>query len=358
MSFRSIALCAGILLFQQILTFGLNSNAPRLEEKSDEYGGLTQQPQPPSSGQEASRETSTGSDGGSDVLPPAGILPAGVSAEAAALWRRFAEAQAVPGRPPGPLPSFDIEFALRVREGAQSNDLRAQVRYLGPGFVRFGPSGRAELMRGPRGDFLVDGAESVALRGREYAEDRRQLDQALILARTFAALADTSQLRIASLTLMERPPDRLPARVGFRPLRLTWLELVTPDLSLFEPQAQRPGQTPALQRARLGLDIDPEGLPRLRCLELSPIGEPDPLGPLPLERVVLLENSRVLDGRLVPGALIVFERGGPPPEGLTWEEISADPQLLRHWSMPRPTQEIYLERGNLRPGLQPRDFEP
>jgi hypothetical protein len=109
---------------------------------------------------------------------------------------------------------------------------------------------------------------------------------------------------------------------------------------------------------RLGLELDPEGTPRLRCLELSPMEPRDPAGPPPLEHLVLLDGLRSLEGRTVPHALIVFERGGPPPEGLTWEEIASDPSLLRFWTRPRPTQEIYLESGSVRPALTPRDFEP
>ena len=95
-----------------------------------------------------------------------------IDATAKASWDALAKATFAEK----PVTAFDLHFHLRVRpDEIQSNDLTAHYRFLSPGFVRATLESGREHLRGPKGDYLIDGEESLKLVGREAAEDKKQI---------------------------------------------------------------------------------------------------------------------------------------------------------------------------------------
>jgi hypothetical protein len=199
-------------------------------------------------------------------------------------------------------------------------------------------------MRGPGGDFVIEKGRSVSLKGREYDEDRRELDQTLAVMKSFVGLTDPRSLRVASLERMGGPPSGLPevlqqtVRSSFgksevrkvEPENLVWLEVISPDLRR-SAHAERSG----LQRAQVGLDPKTH-LPLLAVLsEERSDGSGEPL-------LVELFDFRELDGYRVPFRVRSY-----------LAEPSAGP--LRYG---RPSVELWLKGGTLRPKLTPADFVP
>lgn len=263
-----------------------------------------------------------------------GVLPEGASPGARAAWQELTAATA--GAREGGVRAFDLEFDATARQERQSNDFRARYRFLEEGpraFVRItmSQSGR-ERLRGPEGDFLLQqGQPPLRIEGRELREDKRELDEAVGIARTFAGLSDPRRLRIARLELLAAPPRELPSNLAKLAAGLRWLELSTPDF-------RRGASDGALYRVRLGLE------PKTHLPVLAMVArEQGPALELETAQLLQLGDFQEVDGFKIPREVRSFQ---PDME-----------QVPRVFSS-RSSLELYFLKGTLRPALTSADFVP
>jgi hypothetical protein len=195
-----------------------------------------------------------------------GAIPPATAPDARAAWETMCTASLVPGTRAEPVRAFELGVDVRYRGTARgSNDIKAEFRFLAPAFVRVKiVEGNREVGRGPGGDWLDDGARKERIRltvGRQYAEDRRQLDQWQAIAKDFVALTDPKSLRIAKLEALPAAPASLPETVAKRGGELRWVRVSSPDFRLVDVPPDR------LFRASLGRD------PKSGWVELALIEE-------------------------------------------------------------------------------------
>lgn len=279
------------------------------------------------------------------ALPAPGSLPADASPRALELW----EALVAPQRGQEPIRAFDLSFWMRHRsaEGRQQNDVDARYRFLMPGFVRVELQSGRELLRGPRGDFLIDKGEVVPLTARVHVEDRQQLAEAVAIARNFLSLTDPARLRVLRLVARETPPHGLPGEWSERAARLEWLEITSPDFHLAPRGAAPPPSAdpaaPRLYRVALGL-APADHRPHLVVIHEELAGTPT-LSPASM--LVELRQHGELDGYRLPRRVHVHE-----------VDLSRSPWEFR----PRATSELALKPKpttvGLRPPLSPESFVP
>jgi hypothetical protein len=260
-----------------------------------------------------------------------GALPESAGAEERAHWQALCRAALAPNATRVPLVAFDLVLDAQIRSAAnQSNEATTlRYRYQAPGFVRAMTEHGYELLRGPKGDFLIDpkrnekGALPV---GREGEEDRKQLSEILDLARNFVALSDPAALRIAELKLGSVDPALLPESLRASAQGLAWLEILSPDFRL--------QNSAGMVRVKLGLRRD-KSLPEL-CL----VGPERPgSGSTALIRAL---DYREKQGLSVPWNLEVY---GLDESG---KRIQAQAAL-----------KIWLKReSDLRPNFPPETFLP
>lgn len=285
-----------------------------------------------------------------DGAPPAlapGVLPPDTAQPARELWGELL-AQTL-GREP--IQAFDLSFWMRHRsqDGRQQNDLDARYRFLMPGFVRVQLQSGREHLRGPRGDFLIDGDQIQPLTARSHVEDRRQLSETVAIARNFLSLTDPARLRIVRLARRDAPPIGLPPGLASRAAELDWLEITSPDFHLAGDgrpaawAAARPADAPRLYRAVLGLERGD------RRIALAVVHE-EVAGALalsPSTMLVQLGQHRDLDGYRIPHRLLVHE-----------VDLEQSPWAFRE----RATSELSLKPKpttiGLRPALAPEHFVP
>lgn len=268
---------------------------------------------------------------GSVILP--GEIPASASAPAKAAWRELIDSL----RSPTPMQAFRLAFAMRHRspEKKQSNDLNLDFSFLSPGFVRSKLESGRTLLRGPRGDYLIDKEEVIKLLAREGAEDKKQLDQMAAIASNFVSLTHPVSMRLADLKLLDEAPKSLHPRHRGTALRLTWIEVTSPDFFLYTGVQDAPTKVP-LYRARLGIDAKTQAV-HMAIIER----ENDPGG----AAFVHLASHRERSKLLVPHVIDVY---------------SLDPQTLPPRFKPTPDTQLSLDpkRGQLRAMLTPEDFLP
>jgi hypothetical protein len=169
---------------------------------------------------------------------------------AARRWRELVQLLA-PAERTAPFSSFDLNFDVTIHSpDGGFHDASARYRYREPGWVRIDvrQTGTTRL-RGPRGDFLLREERSTPLVGRDFAEDRRELDEALSVARAFTGLTQPSALRIEGLRLPGAPPSGLPRALGERAAALEWIAGETADL-----RRGAGGEQPGVDTVQLGLD--------------------------------------------------------------------------------------------------------
>ncbi len=281
---------------------------------------------------------------GKPVLP--GQLPAGTSPAAEKLWTQVLEKSGT-GRT---IRSFELHFALRQRhpEHPQSNDVDLDFRFLVPGYVRAELESGRTLLRGPRGDFLTVGAETIPLIGREGLEDVKQLDQMASLARNFVALSNPHGLRITKLVVLPEAPKQLPSRFKSELAKLTWLRIVSPDFFLHPDQPRTLGGPVELYSVALGVN---EETHEIRFASLQ-------------EQRVKVEGEKRITSLIAATATLVsltdyVERNGfHVPHKV--QVFSVDPGHYPWRYASKPSSELYLrrKRGSLRAGLRPEDFNP
>lgn len=281
---------------------------------------------------------------GNPILP--GQLPPGTSPAASAAWTAVLERSGA-GQP---IRSFELSFYLRQRDPnhPQVNDLDLRFSYLVPGYVRAVLESGRTLLRGPRGDFLIDQQETVSLVGREGIEDREQLDQMASLARNFVALSDPRSLRIVELAVEPNAPGGLPSRYQKETSGLSWLRVVSPDFFLSGSEARPAGTPPPLFSCALGIDSESREI-RFAVLHerREKLVDDKQVATLVPETAMLVRLGEYTDrnGFHVPHSVRVF--------GL-------DPKVLPARFSSSPTSELTLRkrRGSLRAGLRPTDFQP
>ena len=211
-----------------------------------------------------------------------GVLPEGTSAAAQERMQRLFAGTWLGEGAPRPMGAFVVTFDARVRQQVEGGSTDVRTRFLfkeeGRGWIRgeFPRSGRASV-RGPQGDWLLDGDEVVDLSDFSNAESRREHERWLAIARNFAALSAPTSMRVARAEARTAEPQegdtrslrfgervlRLPtARQVRRGLELAWIELESPDFDLVEGS----GGARGLRRVLLGLTPD-TGRPELVLVE-------------------------------------------------------------------------------------------
>lgn len=304
-----------------------------------------QGPEPPRSGPDGPAATTRPAPPA--ALPAPGALPADASPRALELF----EALIGPQREQEPIRAFDLSFWMRHRsaEGRQQNDVDARYRFLMPGFVRVELQSGRELLRGPRGDYLIDKGEVVPLTARVHVEDRQQLAEAVAIARNFLSLTDPARLRVVRLVARETAPHGLPGEWSERAAQLQWLEITSPDFHL-APRGGAPAPTPSadpvaprLYRVSLGLSAV-DRRPQLVVIHEEVAGAPT-LSPASM--LVELRQHGELDGFRLPRRVHVHE-----------VDLSRSP-----WEFSaRATSELALKPKpttiGLRPTLTPENFVP
>jgi hypothetical protein len=257
------------------------------------------------------------------------------SPEARALWDAVV-ANARAAEDDHRVDSFDFQCSGRVLTGgAQTNDFKARIQYLEPGWVRRDMN-RGSQIRGPEGDFLVTPeGNAVALRGREFREDTKELDRTVAVARTFVSLSDPRRIRVEGLN-MTQAPRSLPKPLEKRGAELTWVLLRSPDFYLAEATPRDDGQPLPIYRVHLGIDAATK-LPELAVVQR------DVLGAVETAQLIQLGDYADIDGHRVPKMVRTF---APDPNTSPWRFGQ------------RPTSTLWLEQGTLKPGLKPEAFVP
>ena len=268
----------------------------------------------------------------SELVP--GELPASATPEARALWAALLSATASKGQ--GGVRAFDMEFDANARRDQQSNQFSARYRYLEDGgrpYVRVTMTqSQRERLRGPSGDFLLQkGQPPLRIEGRELKEDKRELDETVGIARTFAGLSDPRKLRIARLELASAAPPQLPAELAKSAAALRWIELSSPDF-------QRGQADGALYRVHLGLDPK-TSLPALAIVAR----EQGPAIELETAQLVELGSFAEVDGYKIPKRVRTFQ---PDVSQAPWV-FASTPSLV-----------LYFKSGTLKPQLKREDFLP
>jgi len=262
-----------------------------------------------------------------------GAIPEGTSPEARDLFGKLCASTLAPNAVRVPIKGFDLSVDAQIRSSAnQSNEATTlRYRYQAPGFMRATTERQRELLRGPKGDFLIDPAgkyqQPLAV-GREGEEDRKQLAEALDLARNFVALSDPAALRIAELKLVSVEGTLLPESLRAGAQGLVWIELLSPDFRLPNSSGN--------VRVKLGLRRD-KTLPEL-CL----VGPERPGPGAPPTSLIRALDYREKQGLIVPWKLELYGRDE------TGRALQALPGLT-----------IWLKRdSDLRPQFPPETFEP
>jgi hypothetical protein len=268
-----------------------------------------------------------------------GVLPPDTSEPARARWAKLCAATAREGAGAAASASpraKSFEFTIQgdqYRGEKEAHAFNARYRFLEPGFVSitFLENGRTRL-RGPKGDWLIDGKRVTKLEGREFGEDLRELDEQVALSRTFAGLTEPESLRIVRLEALDRAPLGLPAVLGQELSGLEWLRIESPDLAS--------AREAAAFEARVGLRAE-SGLPAVALFAQVQEGRPVEQS----LQLLRLKDWKPIDGWKVPHHVRSF---------------ALDPSRGPSAFAERPSLDLYLDPkgARLTAALGPGDFEP
>lgn len=265
-------------------------------------------------------------------------LPA-ASPEALARWEAVLAAARVPGEDRSPIRAFVLEAEVLIREGARTNEMEIEYRYLVPHYIRFRLPGGQETGRGPgsgrRAYWLRDGEEIRRLSGRENAEGRRAVDQMLAVARNYVALSSPEELRLTHLDLLDSPPALLSGKLAKRAKKLDWLRVASPDFALVAKDTMA---RPSGYAVDLGLERE-SGLPRMALIRA--LGSGLDATRLPEPMLILLEEYLERDGFRIPRVV----------------KVHALDRKTASFAV-KPAQDIHITDASLRPHLSEADFEP
>jgi hypothetical protein len=248
--------------------------------------------------------------------------------DAQALWNGLIQAAA--GEQQGRITAFELDFDATQYSGEkQSNDVGATYSYMEPNFLRMVLRSGRVRMSSPKGAFLQDKTGVHKLEGRDFAQDLKEVEDSLAVARIFVHLTDPRGVRVESLTALPAAPGGMPAATRKLAAELDWISLVSPDFR--GPRAKEGAPS---DRVELGLERGTH-LPRLAIVT----------DPSLLERALILQlgDYTQLDGFRVPGRVT------------TWR---IDPELHPPAFGERAAFDLWLKSGTLRPKLEPAHFEP
>ncbi len=268
--------------------------------------------------------------------PPAAAALERATPEARAAWERLCAATGSGGG--GPLHAFQLRAEVVRRSGVQNNEGRIEYRYLAPDCIRFMlPSGNETGRFGPAQEqyWLQAGEQVIVLAGREYAEDRRQVDDMCALARNYVALSDPGRLDLRSLELRAGAPADLGPELAKTTKKLVWLALESPDFALVRREGAVASE--ALYVVELGLR--PDGLPGVVVIREKPRAGATTSDPLLVE----LDRYEERSGFQIPLQLRVH---------------ALDPALRPRAFAREPSQEVYVTEIVLQPPLRVDDFKP
>lgn len=287
-------------------------------------------------------------DADGNVVEP-GRLPQSTSPEARAAWVRLGQAIAVEGGNSAPITGFDLalDLQMRVQENRTNQFPNARYAYLAPRFLLADTGKGRQQMRGPKGDWLYDRTqpgERALVRldvGRENAEDRRQLDEALDVARLFVLLVDPRNVRIQKFSAAANPENLLPTKLAEAARKLQWFELTTPDV--------RPGAAnKAGARILLGI-ASGSGLPALAVADDAAA----PARVNPTTSAIDLSDWKTFDGRRLPKKILVYLPRIHEAEGAG----GVTSRVADGWRA-EPAMDLVVRSGSLSATLKPEDFLP
>lgn len=287
-----------------------------------------------------------------------GVLPQEATPEAIALWKRAivatrapaAEGEAAPVHKP--VDSFRLTFDLTWKNGPQRNDIPgAQLSFLAPSFIRTTLGSGRQFLRGPEGDFLIDGEKPIPIEGREAKEDRRQLDDMTGLARNFLSLVNPDRLRLRVLEETAAPKG-LPSKHSEEAKNLQWLRIESPDFFLVDGDrndAPRPpfgsSKKSTMYSVKLGIERSSGRISMAEILHLRATGEWS-RSPLFLRFDKLFER----EGFLIPAHMFIYEvERGSSRKGYIYRSIAKSSLYLKT---------TVTNAISLRPDLKPEDFLP
>ena len=292
-----------------------------------------------------------------------GKIPAGTSDLARQRFERLSSSTWTGEKAPARLRSFMVTFDARVRATSSgSNDLRTTFLYLeeGRGYVRgIFPKSRRESVRGPDGDWLLDGEELLDLSDHSNLESRREHQRWLALARNFATLASPGNLRLGHLQTAQVEGQGQELKIGEglpiqfpsgghakRARQLDWLQLTTPDFDLLASKGSRM----SLRQVRLGLDPK-DGRVRFALVEPLDAKAHPTTAPILVE----IPSWITIDQRLLPKQLLVHRRptaAPPQDQGLP----NADPAHLVFEKLPGVDLFLVMGQTKMDVNLSAADF--
>lgn len=319
-------------------------------------------PTPPSISSAAAFPDLLASDG-KPAVP--GRIPEDTSELARARWSRVREATA--GKDLDPITAFDLTFEVTFRRPGGTNQDKVSIQYLEQGetpYIRAKfMKKQVEFLRGPRGDYLITDGKTEPMAGRQFAEDVRQMDRFVGIAKNFITLTRPDRLTLVSLRDLRIAPPAVDGRldpgaktrvdfIGADPLelpdeklaaqarQLEWVEARSPDFRLVELVTS--GRSRQVFRALLGLD------PKTGEVRLAVLGEDQ-------NRAVVLENTQLV----IIDKYRDLEGGYRVPAALEIREVDA---TRSPWTFQkRNGTSLYLSkksRAQLNPPLRLADFVP
>ncbi|MEX1026081.1 MAG: hypothetical protein WD226_13485 [Planctomycetota bacterium] len=264
-------------------------------------------------------------------------------------WDAYLAASRLDDGDQTPITAFRLEAFVRARSEG-SNDLDVAYEFQAPNRLRFSLRTGRTIGHGNAvglaGYWLAEQREGkrevVRLVEREHADDRRQIDSLIAIAKNFVALSAPENLRLERLELSPGPKSVLPDPRLPATLTLEWIRLVSPDFGVpasasFGPTGRRPAWV------EIGFDRR-TSLPRLIVVGHERNGALDlRLTADPVLLHVPKSGFAPYDGYLAPGILHVH-RLVPTEHG---------PRFAR-----KPDQEITLEAVDLAAEFPERHFEP
>ncbi len=278
-----------------------------------------------------------------------GKLPTSTSPEARAAWERLARAVSGGATERKPVTGFDLalDLQLRIQENRSNAFPNARYAYMAPGYLLADTGKGRSQMRGPKGDWLFDATqpnERALVRldvGRENAEDRRQLDEALDVARLFVLLVDARNVRVVRFVAAANPEAFAPTKLVGAAQALEWFELETPDV--------RPGTANKIGgRILLGMVKD-SGLPAMAFADDAAA----PRRVNPTTSCIDLAEWKLFDGWLLPKKILVFLPRIVEAEGAG----SATSRVADGWRT-EPAMDLVVRSGALSAPATPADFLP
>ncbi|MFT5286087.1 MAG: hypothetical protein ACI8TQ_002255 [Planctomycetota bacterium] len=277
------------------------------------------------------------SSGGLQAQEPAAVdVPIDLAAEE--LWQRTCKATLLrKSQEAKAVTALDLSFNLITR-GEGSLEIHPRVQWSSPNSIRLELDGK-EQVRGPDGDWLREGKELIRLAGRDYAEDRRQIDQYLVIIQNFAALTNPKSLTLENLTIVKDLPFSFPKRHTLNRSkdrkRITWVRFESADLQL-PSEGGWAGDFPEKHLVFVAID-SARDLP-VMALIADRRGEQTPL-------LLSLSDARALDDLRVPYETMVYPLI-PSEPGSKKPFVIAD----------KPAQELYIEGGTVRAKFKSKHF--